>query len=214
MKKWKKWTLGILLTFALAILVLFAVGKYMQRAYAKNYVQPQHETKQSILDYAKEKGIPGEILFAKDTAAFAKVLKYFQPGTMIVLDSENKIVDMNAANHNGSCYFDIADDICNDFNFSKSKYDHKINDSTLVSRLKSNTTFLTNYAWQETNTYDYTIIFCWAKWMKTSYSNEGAVEKINNCIKKNTKLKVLLISVNSDCIAPWYPATVALPVTP
>jgi hypothetical protein len=211
MKKWIKWTLGILGTLILAIAVLSAVGAYMQYQYKKNYIQAKHESKQTLLNYSKLKGIPGEILIAKNAASYKIVSKYFQPGTIIVLDSKNKIVDINNSTYGGSCYFDIAKDICNNFNFKNSKYNHKIVDSVLVKRLKSNTLFLTDYSWEENNKYDYTIIFCWAKWMKTSYSNEGAVEEINDCIKNNPKLKVLLVSVNSDCVSPWYPITKELP---
>ncbi len=211
MKKWKKWTIGITLTLTLAIAVLYFIKQKQIRDFKLNYILAQHETKQSILDYATLKQIPGEILIAKDTSGYENIFSLFAPGNIIVLDSNNKIVDCNFGNYNGTCYFDIAENICKDFDFSGTKYNHKITDSTLVNTLKTSTIFLTNYSWNDTIKNDYTVIYCWAKWMKTSHTNEGAVQKIAECIKQNKSRKILLLSVNTDCVAPWYPMTAELP---
>lgn len=211
MKKWKKWTMGIILTLVLAVTTLYFIKQKQISDYKLNYIPAQHETKQSILDYAALKAIPGEILIAKDTSGYDNIFDLFAPGNIIVLDSNNKIVDCNFGNYNGTCYFDIVDNICNDFDFSKSNYNHKITDSTFVNTLKTSTTFLTNYFWNDTIKNDYTVIYCWAKWMKSSYTNEGAVQKIADGLKNNKKRRVLLLSVNTDCVAPWYPITAELP---
>jgi hypothetical protein len=212
MKTWKKWTLGIALTLIIAITVLYLIKQKQIREFRANFVPAQHETKQSMLDYAALSGIPGDILVAKDTVGYENIFDLFAPGNIIVLDANNNIVDCNFSDYHGSCYADIADYICNDFDFTKSKYDHKITDSTLVNRLKSSTVSLaTDSAWNETAKNDYTVIFCWAKWMKISHTNEGKVQKIGECIKNNTKYKIALVSVNTDCVAPWYPVTAELP---
>jgi hypothetical protein len=211
MKKWKKWTIGITLTLTLTITVLYFIKQKQIRDFKLNYILAQHETKQSILDYATLKQIPGEILIAKDTSGYDNIFSLFAPGNIIVLDSNNKIVDCNFGNYNGTCYFDIAENICEDFDFSETKYNHKITDSTLVNTLKTSTIFLTNYSWNDTIKNDYTVIYCWAKWMKTSHTNEGSVQKIAECIKQNKSRKILLLSVNTDCVAPWYPMTAELP---
>lgn len=211
MEKWKKWTLGICLTLLIAVTALYLIRQQQIKEYNLNYIPAQHETKQSILDYATLKGIPGEILIAKDTIGYENIFNLFAPGNIIVLDSNNNIVDCNFGNYQGSCYFDIAENICNNFNFTQSKYNHKIVDSILVNTLKSSTTFLTDYAWNDTIRNDYTVVYCWAKWMKSSHTNEGAVQKIAECIKNNKNIKALLVSVNTDCVAPWYPITAELP---
>ena len=213
MKKWVKWTLGIILFLVLTIVALYVIRLYQIKKFNENFIPAQHETQQSILDYARQKQLSGEILIAKDTTGFEKVAHLFAPGTIFVLDKQKKIVDINYGNYGGSCYFDIADHICDDFNFSKSKYNHKIVDTTFLSDLTTSTAFITNFTWDSARNYDYIVTFCWAKWDSTSYSNEGAVQKIINGIKSNTKRKVLLLSVNADCVAPWYPLDTELPVT-
>lgn len=213
MKKWLKWTLGILLLLIITVFILFIIRKKQISEFKASYIPAQHETQQSILDFAQQHNIAGEILIARDTNAFEKVNHLFAPGNIFVLDSEMKIVDINYGNYQGSCYFDIADHICDNFNFSGSKYNHEITDTVFVHDLISSTTFLTNYSWDKVKGYDYIVCYCWAKWMKTSYTNEGAVQKIIRCIKENSKHKILLVSINSDCVAPWYPITTELPTT-
>mgnify|MGYP001627343454 CR=1 FL=1 len=207
MKAWKKWAIGIIATLAITVLALYVIKQRQISEFRSNFIAPQRETQQSILAYANEKGIPNKILVAKDTLAYEAIMDEFKPGTIFVLDKNQKIVDINYGNYNGSCYADIAENICNNFNFTGSKYNHKITDSTFVNKLKTSTVFLSQDYWRDLEGADYTVIFCWAKWMKTSCSNDGEVEKIRDCIQNNKNLKVALISVNTDYVEPWYPRT-------
>lgn len=211
MKKWKKWTVSILSILFIAILSLYFIRQKQINDFNLNYIGAKHENRQSILKYISKKNIPGEILIAKDTLAYERIFELFAPGNIIVLDSKNNIVDCNFGNYQGSCYSDIAEQICNDFSFLESEYNHKIVDSSLVNTLKSSTISLTTFSWDDFKEYDFTVIFCWAKWMKSSYTNEGAVQKIAECIKRNKTKKVLLLSVNTDCVSPWYPMSAKLP---
>ncbi len=208
-----KWVLGIVLFLVATAAALYFVRLNQIKKFKASYIPAKHETQQSILDFAKQQNILGELLVAKDTIGYEKVFRLFAPGTIFIFDSKMNIVDINYGNYKGSCYFDIANYICDDFNFSHSKYNHKITDTTFVSDLKTSTTFITNFTWQQTQGYDYIVVFCWAKWMTSSYINEGAVQKITDCVMKNTKRKILLMSVSSDCVAPWYPVDAELPAT-
>ena len=213
MKKGLKWLLGILLFLGIIVAALYVIRQNQIKTFNAKFIPAQYETQQSILAFAHEKSIPGEILVAKDTAGYATVRHLFSPGTIFILDAKMKIVDINYGNYKGSCYFDIAKYICDDFNFTKSKYTHAITDTSFISDLTTSTLFITDFTWEKAQGYDFIVCFCWAKWMITSYTNDGAVQQISDCIKKNTKRKILLVSVNSDCVTPWFPSTMALPAS-
>ncbi|HLP63212.1 hypothetical protein [Flavobacterium sp.] len=185
----------------LFIVVIFFLLAFFYKWKQKEFLgltEPQIETRQTIMSYAKENGILGEILIAKDSVSYPEIKKYFDYGYLYVLDQNFNLIDCNIESYGGRCFQDIQSDICNGVKIQPRKFSNKINGKMIMEKLLENSVCITRDNPLEFQQYERIYLYTWVKYSK-SCVNESSIKFIK-CIKEASEKKSLLLTINSDSV--------------
>ncbi|WP_432672492.1 hypothetical protein [Flavobacterium sp. SM2513] len=160
--------------------------------------EPKEETIESIISYARQNDVFGEILIAKNQETFPVLKKYFDFGYIYVLDKNFNLIDCNLESYGGRCFQDIQSDICNNVKIGTRKFDEKINGEMVMKTLLENSKCITRKDSINFNDYERIYIYTWVKYSK-SCINESSIAWLK-CLTLDTNNKSLILNVNTDSI--------------
>lgn len=186
--------------FILSLLFLtYILYRYKQKEFL-GLSDPQVQTKESIVEYAKKNGIAGDIFIAKDSISYDTLSKYFDFGYIYIFDNKRRLLDCNIENLGGRCFQDIQEDICNEIEIKKRPNlrleGHKIWDKLLNNSECITCRFEINNL--DLNEFDYIIIYTWVMYSKACI-NDNSI-RFMRCAD-NSKYNIRIFTVNTDYCA-------------
>ena len=188
------------LKYFLIILFLIFCSIYFYRWKQNEFLglsEPKVESQKSIIKYAKENGISGEIFVSKNNATHPVLKKYFDFGFIYVLDKNFKLIDCNIESLGGRCFQDIQNDICNNIEIKPRKFSDKISGERIMKTLLDNSKCISTKMPLDFKRYDKIYLYTWVKY-SSSCVNENSLKFIKHLDK--SKSNFLLININSDFV--------------
>ena len=160
--------------------------------------EPKIETVESIISYAKQNNIYGEILITKNEETFPILKKYFDFGYIYVLDKNFNLIDCNLESYGGRCFQDIQSDICKNVKIATRKFDKKITGKLIMDTLLKNSKCITRKDSLSFKNYDRIYLYTWVKYSKSSIDESSIA--FMKCLKKQGDSKSLILTINTDII--------------
>lgn len=177
----------------LVVIVAFAIFYKWKQKQFLGLSEPQVETIESIISYAEEHNLKGDIFYAKDDESQEVLDKYFSFGMIYVIDSDSTLINANLTSMGGDCHQDIQDAICDGFPIAQREFDG-VDGKMIIEKLFANSKAINSeHSWGE---YKYTVIYSWVKYARACI-DESSVRFIR-CLENNPEVR--LISVNTDMI--------------
>jgi hypothetical protein len=184
----------ILLFFCIATVSVFFY-KWKQADFL-GLTTPKEESIESIISYAKQNDIFGEILIAKNEETLPVLKQFFDFGYIYVLDGNFNLIDCNLESYGGRCFQDIQSDICNNIKITPRKFDERINGELVMKTLLENSKCITRKDTINFPAYERIYLYTWVKYSK-SCINESSIAFLK-CLSNNSKSKSLILNINTD----------------
>ncbi len=185
----------LILIFILLVGVIL-VYKYKQNSFL-GLSKPEMETESSLIEYAKNNNIYGEILVGKNKVGYNVLKKYFDFGNIYVLDNDLNLLDCNMESLGGRCFQDIQDDIFNNRKVEKREIKN-ITGKRIMDTLLYHSKIITNQ--QDSinfKMYDTIYIYTWVKYAKASV-DKNSIQFMSAL--KNRNANALILTVNTDSL--------------
>lgn len=189
-----KKTKYIILILLIIITILFSYKFYQKKKFA-NY-KPKIVTKKELLSLLKNHNSMNinSVIIPNNYNSFLNLQNSFGAGSIYVFNKKREVIDNNIISENGSCLSDISLNICENNLNHNSEFKEKIKDR--FNLLISNTKNLNNQKIKY-ETYDYLVLYSWAKYLPPTYD----IKTLEFLKCKNSKM--LIISLNMDLLDEW-----------